>query len=71
MTKTKGICIKPKGRTKAKLTPEQVGEIKGRLATESNSELGFAYSVHGDTIGAIRRGESWPEIQPTPRKETP
>jgi hypothetical protein len=55
-----------KGRRRAdrrwvsKLTPEQVGEIKRRLATgERCCDLAPMFGVSDETISAIRRGHSW------------
>jgi hypothetical protein len=50
-------------RTKlARLTPEQVREIRGAEGT--HAELGRRYGIAASQIGAIRRGEAWRDALP-------
>lgn len=47
----------------AKLTAEQVREIRSVQGYRINGQLGRKYGVHKDTIGMIRRGETWRDVR--------
>jgi hypothetical protein len=48
-------------RARAKLTWEQVAEI--RASTRSERQLALLYRVHRSTIGRVRRGKYWANPQ--------
>lgn len=44
---------------RAKLTPEQVQEIKTKYLTQSQREIAREYGICKSTVGYIIRGETW------------
>lgn len=47
----------------AKLTREQIIEIRSKRGTVSQASLAAAFGVTQTTIGAIQRGQSWAHVQ--------
>lgn len=53
-----------KSKKNAKLTVEQVRDIKRRLARgERRVDIARIYGVSDTTIGWIKRGETWKEVE--------
>lgn len=48
-----------KGRPFAKLTQEQVGQIRAMGDQKTRAELAIMFNVHRETIGNILRGTAW------------